>query len=393
MQIKIVPLMNITEKPVLVSLYAAVDSFHDIKEEEMEYKVELILKENWKDPRLAYGNASWFVRLKGDTLAKVWYPDTLIENSRKHVVDDKTRTAFLFGDGTMFLSEWIKATLTSHMEFHRYPMDTQTLRLQIAAYSYDDTQVRYEWSKLSLKERDMTEFYVHEQSLRLESSAFITGAHTAAVAEFQIRRRLQHYIMGFYLPCITCTCCSWIQFWMAVDEIGDRAGLGIATVLTEIFLLEFSSHGMPKVSYVKAAELYVVVSFAFIFSALVESAVVYKASAIILKGNTEDGKKDNDQDQCSSVGGKKSRNKVFTTSVDSTRICEVSNIDFSSCNEAVDQSTDCIVGSKPVWENELPTEDPCAASSRSLGSMIDHGSRFAFPLIYITFTIVYFALV
>ena len=35
MQIKIVPLMNITEKPVLVSLYAAVDSFHDIKEEEM----------------------------------------------------------------------------------------------------------------------------------------------------------------------------------------------------------------------------------------------------------------------------------------------------------------------------------------------------------------------
>ena len=82
---------------------------------------------------------------------------------------------------------------------------------------------------------------------------------------------------------------------MAADEIGDRAGLGIATVLTEIFLLEFSSHGMPKVSYVKAAELYVVVSFAFIFSALVESAVVYKASAIILKGNTEDGKKDNDQ--------------------------------------------------------------------------------------------------
>ena len=99
------------------------------------------------------------------------------------------------------------------------------------------------------------------------------------------------------------------------------------------------------------------------------------------------------QDQCSSVGGKKSRNKVFTTSVDSTRICEVSNIDFSSCNEAVDQSTDCIVGSKPVWENDPPKEDTCAASSRSLGSVIDHGARFAFPVIYITFTVVYFALV
>lgn len=65
-----------------------------------------MLKEIWRDPRLAYGNASWFVRLKGDTLAKVWYPDTMIENSRKHEVDDKTRTAYLLGDGTIFLSEW-----------------------------------------------------------------------------------------------------------------------------------------------------------------------------------------------------------------------------------------------------------------------------------------------
>ncbi|XP_074610792.1 gamma-aminobutyric acid receptor subunit alpha-6-like isoform X3 [Acropora palmata] len=58
------------EKPVLVSLHAVIDSFHDIKEEEMEYKVEVVLKETWNDPRLTYGNSSWFVRLKGSTLAK-----------------------------------------------------------------------------------------------------------------------------------------------------------------------------------------------------------------------------------------------------------------------------------------------------------------------------------
>ena len=84
--------------------------------------------------------------------------------------------------------------------------------------------------------------------------------------------------MGFYLPCIACTTASWLQFWMDQTAIGDRAGLGIATVLTEIFLLEFSNQGMPKVSYMKAAELFVVVSFGFIFFALVESAIVYKAT-------------------------------------------------------------------------------------------------------------------
>ena len=106
----------------------------------------------------------------------------------------------------------------------------------------------------------------------------VLGTHTAAIAEFIIRRRLPHYIMGFYLPCIACTTASWLQFWMDQTAVGDRACLGITTVLTEIFLLEFSNQGMPKVSYMKAAELFLIVSFSFIFLALVESAIVYKAT-------------------------------------------------------------------------------------------------------------------
>ncbi|XP_015758681.1 PREDICTED: glycine receptor subunit alpha-1-like [Acropora digitifera] len=178
------------------------------------------------------------------------------------------------------------------MEFHRYPMDVQTLRMQIAGYSYDDSQVKYEWSSVKLKEKDMTEFYVDKESLRAESTMFITGTHTAVVAEFQVRRRLQHFIMGFYLPCITCTCASWIQFWMEPSDIAGRASVGLAAVLAEIFLLEFSNQGMPKVSYVKAAELFMVVSFTFIFSALVESAVVFKFCDVFRKRKMEDSEGD-----------------------------------------------------------------------------------------------------
>lgn len=42
--------------------------------------------------------------------------------------------------------------------------------------SYDDSQVQYEWIEVSLKEHDMTEFYVEKQILRLESTSFITGS-------------------------------------------------------------------------------------------------------------------------------------------------------------------------------------------------------------------------
>ena len=90
---------------------------------------------------------------------------------------------------------------------------------------------------------------------------------------------------------------------MDATAIGDRAGLGIATVLAEMFLLEFSSQGMPKVSYMKAAELYVVVSFGFIFLALVESALAYKASSVVIKRNKRIKGKEEDNHKVSSCLG------------------------------------------------------------------------------------------
>ncbi|CAH3030728.1 unnamed protein product [Porites evermanni] len=368
------------ENPVNVTLYAVIDSFHDIKEEQMEYKVEVVLKENWKDPRLAYGNASWFVRLKGNTLAKVWYPDTMIENSRKHEVDDKTRTIYLFGDGTIFMSEWIKGTLSSHMEFHSYPMDVQTLRIQFAAYSYDDNQVMYRWSKVSLTEKDMTEFYVVKEILRLEATSFITGTHTAAIAEFQIRRRLQYYIMEFYFPCTVCTIASWIQFWMDVTAIGDRAGLGITTVLTEIFLLQFSSQGMPKVSYMKAAELYVVVSFGFIFMALLESALAFKASYLSIERNKQAKEREEKGDKFkkrSSVHNRTTRNNE--------------KFEIPLFRSATGQRT-FAYRAVSLWntlDEDLRNATTVKAFKKAL-KLIDIGARVIFPLTYAGFVIGYF---
>ena len=80
-----------------------------------------------------------------------------------------------------------------------------------------------------------------------------------------------------------------------LDGTQRRASVGTAAVLAEIFLLEFSNQGMPKVSYMKAAELFMVVSFTFIFSALVESAVVFKFCDVFRKRKMEDSEGDLDK--------------------------------------------------------------------------------------------------
>lgn len=78
---------------------------------------------------------------------------------------------------------------------------------------------------------------------------------------------------------------------MDVSAIGDRASLGITTVLTEMFVLQYSSQGMPKASYMKASELYVIVPFGFIVLALLESTLAYKLSFITPKQNKEEKEK------------------------------------------------------------------------------------------------------
>lgn len=75
------------------------------------------------------------------------------------------------------------------------------------------------------------------------------------------------------------------------SEIGDRGALGITTLLTEVFLLQYTNDSMPRVSYVKAADLFLIVSFAFTFMALLESVIVYNYKSRILKA--ENGKAEN----------------------------------------------------------------------------------------------------
>ncbi|KAJ7372552.1 Gamma-aminobutyric acid receptor subunit alpha-4 [Desmophyllum pertusum] len=104
---------------------------------------------------------------------------------------------------------------------------------------------------------------------------------------FFVRRRIGHYVIRIFFPCILCTVVSWLPFWMDRSEIGDRGALGITTLLTEVFLLQYTNDSMPRVSYVKAADLFLIVSFAFTFMALLESVIVYNYKRKSLKAEND----------------------------------------------------------------------------------------------------------
>lgn len=63
---------------------------------------------------------------------------------------------------------------------------------------------------------------------------------------------------------------SWLLFWIPQESIPARVSLGSTTVLSIVTFTGSFRNTFPKVSYVKAVDVYFIVSFAFIFAALME---------------------------------------------------------------------------------------------------------------------------
>jgi hypothetical protein len=53
----------------------------------------------------------------------------------------------------------------------------------------------------------------------------------------------------------------WIAFWMDKRNTGNRLTVGVTTILTIMFLLSYGNSSVPKMSYVKAMDIYLLSSF------------------------------------------------------------------------------------------------------------------------------------
>ena len=67
---------------------------------------------------------------------------------------------------------------------------------------------------------------------------------------------------------------SWVSFWINHEATSARVALGITTVLTMTTISTGVRSSLPRISYVKAIDIYLVMCFVFVFAALLEYAAV-----------------------------------------------------------------------------------------------------------------------
>lgn len=91
---------------------------------------------------------------------------------------------------------------------------------------------------------------------------------------FYLKRIVEQYVMEYFIPSILLVGVSWVSFWLDPNAIPGRTVLGTSTMLTFIMLSRDTGSSLPKVSCIKATQIWFIVCTAFIFASLLEFAFV-----------------------------------------------------------------------------------------------------------------------
>nr|XP_019832580.1 PREDICTED: glycine receptor subunit beta [Bos indicus] len=225
--------------PVDVVVNIFINSFGSIQETTMDYRVNIFLRQKWNDPRLKLPSdfrGSDALTVDPTMYKCLWKPDLFFANEKSanfHDVTQENILLFIFRDGDVLVSMRLSITLSCPLDLTLFPMDTQRCKMQLESWYY-----------------------------------------TCVEVIFTLRRQVGFYMMGVYAPTLLIVVLSWLSFWINPDASAARVPLGIFSVLSLASECTTLAAELPKVSYVKALDVWLIACLLFGFASLVEYAVV-----------------------------------------------------------------------------------------------------------------------
>ncbi|XP_034398880.1 glycine receptor, alpha 4a [Cyclopterus lumpus] len=274
---------NFKGPAVNVTCNIFINSFGSITETTMDYRLNVFLRQKWNDPRLAYSEyPDDSLDLDPSMLDSIWKPDLFFANEKGanfHEVTTDNKLLRIFQDGSVLYSIRLTLTLSCPMDLKNFPMDIQTCTMQLESFGYTMNDLIFEWlSDNPVQVADdltLPQFVLKEEKdLGYCTKHYNTGQFTCIEVKFHLERQMGYYLIQMYIPSLLIVILSWVSFWINMDAAPARVGLGITTVLTMTTQSSGSRASLPKVSYVKAIDIWMAVCLLFVFAALLEYAAV-----------------------------------------------------------------------------------------------------------------------
>uniref|UniRef100_A0A3Q2DZ43 Glycine receptor, beta a n=1 Tax=Cyprinodon variegatus TaxID=28743 RepID=A0A3Q2DZ43_CYPVA len=219
--------------PVESKVNMFINSFGSIQETAMDYRVNIFLRQRWNDPRLRLPTdfKSEALTVDPKMFQCLWKPDLFFANEKNanfHDVTQDNILLFIFRNGDVLISMRLSVTLSCPLDLTLFPMDTQRCKMQLESFGYTTSDLVFMWQSdpVQMDEIALPQFDIKQEDIKYGN------------------------------------CTKYYQ------------GTGILSVLSLSSESMSLASELPKVSYVKAIDIWLIACLLFGFFSLVEYAVV-----------------------------------------------------------------------------------------------------------------------
>ncbi|CEF59284.1 Gamma-aminobutyric acid A receptor/Glycine receptor alpha family and Neurotransmitter-gated ion-channel transmembrane domain and Neurotransmitter-gated ion-channel family and Neurotransmitter-gated ion-channel ligand-binding domain-containing protein [Strongyloides ratti] len=270
--------------PVHVRVDMWVQEVTAVSELTQDFEIDLYINEFWEDPALIFDYMNPCknnISFDDKVLQKLWIPNTCFINSKSAQIHESPfRNVFLmvFSNGTLWTNYRMKLTGPCDMNLKRFPFDQQKCFLTFESFNYNTGEVRMNWNQpfpvMLLKTIELPDFVLIHFTAEMIEQVYPAGYWDELTVSFIFKRRYGWYILQGYIPTYVTIFISWISFYLGSRAIPARTMLGVNSLLAMTFQFGNIIRNLPRVSYVKAIDVWMLSGMLFIFLSLLELAVV-----------------------------------------------------------------------------------------------------------------------
>ncbi len=255
--------------PVEVEAKFYLLSLSSLNEKAETFDADLYLQFSWKDQRLAHSEpegVSFAEEGASEKLKEIWWPQIEFVNTSHPEITNTSLT--IHPDGRAVLDYAVSATFRSNLNLKRFPFDEQTLDVRVQSFLYEAQNVvfkappgeagfqasgHYEGFKIS---------GVDAKVVLQEANGWIKD-FSEYRAEIHLRRDSAFYIWTVFGPVVLIfmICCT--IYLMASEELADRVGICLTTLLACIATQFTLSFTLPQISYITIVDRLFMVTYAF----------------------------------------------------------------------------------------------------------------------------------
>ena len=263
---------SLNGEPTVIEIGVFVVDIDKIDDVNQRFRVDLFFMVRWHDPRLALPEAERKGQKRFMRYDEIWTPSATVLNERG--LTPQLREGVEVDDlGNVVLQNRLMGELAADLQFHEFPFDEQRLPIDIISYEYTEDALQFSPDSEIISQAD--QFSIEGwQLVQLPSELgvyvpFTDGERYPRLTfVFEARRNSDYYLFTMLVPMSLIIFMAWTVFWLQPNIVPPRISIATASIFSLIALGVSIRLGLPKISYLTRADIFVLGCTLMVFLAL-----------------------------------------------------------------------------------------------------------------------------